>query len=67
MKGVEEREGEAEAGTDFFLNRILHISDFSITDFNSVVLIQWHLAFVICTVNENKCEFVCICSHMCGE
>lgn len=40
MKGVEEREGEAEADADFFFfNRTLHISDFTITDFNSVMLI----------------------------
>lgn len=38
MKGVEEGEGEAEAGTDFFLNRTLLTSDLTITDLNSVVL-----------------------------
>lgn len=66
MKGVEEREGEAEAGTDFFFFlRTLLISDITITDFNSVVLIKWHLAFFICTVSENECE--CASVHVHGE
>lgn len=67
MKEVEEREGEAEAGTDFFLNGTLLMSDFTITDFNSVVLIYWHLAFFICTVGENECACVHICVHVHGE